>query len=88
MSALASLLTPPIDASGGTYLLEQRVKLLSSTNNTLTTLEAAVNAWMVAQAAITDTFFGAPVNMGSTGTGNGLRYWIAIPYAYFIPPPA
>lgn len=88
MSALASLLTPPIDASGGAFVLEQRVKLLSSTNNTLATLEAAINAWMIAQAAITDTFFGAPVNMGSTGTGNNQRFFVLIPYAYFVPPTA
>lgn len=88
MSALADLLQPPINASGASFVIEQRVKLVSSTNNTLATLETEINAWMVAQEAITDTFFGAPVNMGNTGTGNGLRYWIAIPYAYFIPPPA
>lgn len=86
MSALADLLKPPSDSAGASYVIEQRVKIVSSTNNTMATLETAINTWMVAQEATTDTFFGDPVNMGSTGTGNGQRFHAAIPYAYFVPP--
>lgn len=87
MSALANLDRPPINSSGAPYLIEKRVKLVSSTNNTLATLETAINAWIAAQEAVTNTFFGEPAFLGSAGTGANLRYYAMIPYAYFVPPP-
>lgn len=87
MSSLADLLTPPINASGASYLVEQRQKVVTSTDTTLASLETAINDWLAQQSALTPTYFFAPVYLGSTGSGGNLRYSVLIPYGYFVPPP-
>lgn len=88
MSGLANLLTPPQNPAGEPAVVEWRVKVITSSTKEPETLETEINAWIAAQSVATDTFFGVPVSLGSTGDGNNLRFHAMIPYGYFVPIPA